>query len=108
MITIRIDKDPQGICALNCAGHAGFDDGEGLDLVCAAVSALTGALGLGLAEKSHLAVTVGDGHFSVDLRGQDASSESRFLLDTVASSLVLLAQNYPGFMEVTSGQEGQC
>ena len=100
MIEIRVEHDAEKrAVALECSGHAGFDDGRGIDLVCSAVSALTGALGMGLAEKSHppLRVSVGDGYFAVDLRDQTASPEARFLLDTIASSLLLLARNYPGF-----------
>ena len=108
MIEIAMEQDFNNrTIALECSGHAGFDDGQGLDLVCSAVSALTGALGLGLAEKSQppLRVSVDDGHFAVDLRGQAASSEAHFLLDTIASSLLLLAQNYPGFCSIRRMQQ---
>ncbi|CAN0293220.1 unnamed protein product [Phaeothamnion confervicola] len=102
MIDIRLKRDKGRVVALECSGHAGFDDGNGLDLVCAAVSALTGALGMGLAEKASppLQVAVGDGRFKVDLRKQPASEEAYFLLGVIASSLEMLTRNYPGFVQL--------
>ena len=104
MIDIVFSRYPNGshIATLQCSGHAGFDDGEGLDLVCAAVSALTGALGLGLTEKIQppLQVMVGDGHFSLDLRPQQVNPPAHLLVDTITFSLIQLAQNYPGFCSV--------
>ena len=102
MIDIRMKRLKGRVVALECSGHAGFDDGGGLDLVCAAVSALTGALGLGLAVKAvpPLQVAIDDGHFKVDLRKQPASDDAYFLLQVIASSLQMLTENYPGFVQL--------
>ena len=109
MITLHLQLDSQSqVQLLRCQGHAGFDDGEGLDLVCAAVSALTGALGLGLCEKLQppLKVSGADGWFELDLRQQKLPPEGRLLVETIAASLRSLCDNYPGFIELRAlGEE---
>lgn len=99
------------ITELACSGHAGFDDGEGLDLVCAAVSALTGALGIGFSKRLTIPhrVQAGDGRFSLQLsesqrsHGQFASAQ--LLLQTVQLALAELAEHYPGFISIESGKK---
>lgn len=48
MIRVRFQRDPNGnLCGFQVRGHADFDE-EGLDIVCAAVSALAEGIARGL------------------------------------------------------------
>ena len=74
-------RDSQGeIRGLRCSGHAAFDIEGGVDIVCAGVSALTGALALGLSE------VVG--------------KSAQVLLKTAVLALRELEKNYQGFVAV--------
>ncbi len=86
---------------LTCRGHAGFDDGLGNDLVCAAVSALTGALGLGVAEVEGLpgAVKVDHGVFELQLTDEEGKRVA-LLTETVARALTQLEEHYRGSLQV--------
>lgn len=90
---------------LTCAGHANFGNDDSSDLVCAAVSALTGFLGLTFTEVLGCqgSVTASDGHFSLDLAiPQPAQIQSS--IDTVTSGWILavkaLEENYSGWVKV--------
>lgn len=99
MVEVQVARGPEGsVQEIECSGHAGFDDGEGLDLVCAAVSALTGALGLGLSEvlQSSAQLEVGPGSFRA--RVEATLPEEQALLKTMALALEQLGQHYPGFL----------
>lgn len=111
MVKISITEDDQGrVWALECCGHAGFDDG-GLDLVCAATSALTGALGIGFSQVLQLPVDVqaGDGSFHLRLPPEAAQHEefvsAQVLLQTTCRALREMAQHYTGFIEVEAGKD---
>lgn len=105
------EGDGKSLRSLRCSGHAGFEDGQGLDLVCAAVSALTGALGLGfsrLLEVPHQ-IEVEHGLFQVGLL-PDAESHpdwkaAQVLLQTTQMALLEMAEVYPGFITVDLGKE---
>ncbi len=108
MVVVRFSRSQAGeILELCCSGHAAFDDGQGLDLVCAAVSALTGALGLGLTDVlSHCAcIDCEDGLFAMRLKPDLTSVQSsgaQVLLETVARAFHQMAEHYPGFLVVES------
>lgn len=111
MVQVDWHQDPEGrIWRLRCQGHAGFD-GE-LDLVCAAVSALTGALGIGFSKVLHLPcrLEAGDGRFLLQL-SQDTGAHPEFvsaqtLLKTTVLALTEMIEHYPGFIGGGSEQEG--
>lgn len=109
---VKVDwlEDPDGtVWSVHCSGHAGFD--QDLDLVCAAVSALTGALGLGFTRVLSLPsrVQVRDGHFSLKLNAkQRLHAEfpaAQVLLRTVVLALAELIQHYPGFIRRKPGKK---
>jgi len=103
MVEVDWQQDSEGrIWRLHCNGHAGFD-GE-LDLVCAAVSALTGALGIGFSKVLQLPcrLEAGDGRFLLQL-SQDTGAHPEFvqaqtLLKTTVLALSEMIEHYPGFI----------
>lgn len=98
------------ILSLHCQGHAGFD--AELDLVCAAVSALTGALGIGFSKVLTLPhrIEVADGTFQLQLTAQPDHPDwkaAQTLLKTTVLALEELIAHYPGFIRRRSGNEGE-
>jgi uncharacterized protein YsxB (DUF464 family) len=109
MVEARWEEDQASrLWRLECRGHAGFQD-EGPDLVCAAVSALTGALGIGFTKVLNIPcqVTACDGHFFVCLAREQVDhpqfSSAQVLLRSVVLALEELACHYPGFIQVHAG-----
>ena len=109
---VKVDwlEDPDGtVWSVQCSGHAGLH--QDLDLVCAAVSALTGALGLGFTQVLSLPskVQAGHGHFLVQLDAQQRSHEdfvaAQVLLRTVVLALTEMMQHYPGFIQRKPGKK---
>ena len=103
MVQVDWQQDSQGqIWRLACLGHAGFD-GE-LDLVCAAVSALTGALGIGFSKVLHLPcrLEAGDGQFLLQLLPETGAHpefvQAQTLLKTTVLALTEMIEHYPGFI----------
>ena len=99
-------RDSQGaIRSLRCSGHAAFDIEGGVDIVCAGVSALTGALALGLGEVVGIDAlrSEADGllDFSIpeNISGEQWAS-AQVLLKTVVLALSELERNYKGFLAV--------
>jgi uncharacterized protein YsxB (DUF464 family) len=107
MVKIVLTKDNAGrLRGLTCSGHAEFSDEEhGGDIVCAAVSALTGFLGLTLAEVMNHpdAVSAKDGHFAFH-RPADLSPSQTLALDILLEgwtrSVRGLEENYSGWVRV--------
>lgn len=108
MIEIVLEKDARGrILSLRCDGHAGFSAGEegGVDIVCAAVSALTGYLGLTFAEVLGFpeAVAASDGHFGL-IRSQAWTETTHQIADVLLKgwerSARGLEENYSGWVRV--------
>lgn len=103
MIEIDWQQDPQGrVWSLHCEGHAGFD-GE-LDLVCAAVSALTGSLGIGFSKVLQVPcqLEAADGQFLLRLSPGTAAHpefpQAQTLLQTTVLALQEMIEYYPGFI----------
>ena len=89
-------RDSQGeIRGLRCSGHAAFDIEGGVDIVCAGVSALTGALALGLSE----VVGLLDICLPEDISAEQLKS-AQVLLKTAVLALRELEKNYQGFVAV--------
>ena len=108
MIEIVFEKDEQGrIWALRCDGHAGFsaDEEGGVDIVCAAVSALTGYLGLTFAQVLGLpdSVQAADGRF-VWARSPGWADGVHQVADSMLEGWLLAArgleENYSGWVRV--------
>lgn len=102
MIDIRYQQDAQGrLQRLCCSGHALFENEEGGDLVCAAVSALTGAIGIGLTQgvEPPYCVRASEGLFELDWN-RPPTSEQRFLVETVFLALRQMEEHYSGFLQI--------
>ena len=99
-------RDPEGeIRSLRCSGHAAFNIEGGVDIVCAGVSALMGALVLGLTKVVGIDIPAedGDGLLGVSIPPDITAEQKRsaqVLLETAVLSLAELAQNYKGFVIV--------
>ena len=107
MIEIRIVWNGQSeIRSLSIQGHAGFSDSEhGGDIVCSAVSALAGFLGIAFSEILADAgvVSADDGLFSLELvAGHARRPEVRTVLDTWVRAVEQLEENYSGWVKVES------
>lgn len=101
MVEVLIYRDESQYRRLQVSGHAGFSDSEhGGDIVCAAVSALIGYLGIAFSEvlPQIASVQADDGYFRLEVL-QD-STELRVLLDTFARAVSQLEENYRGWVKV--------
>ena len=112
MVRVRIQEDRHGqVWSIRCQGHAGFDE-DGQDIVCAAVSALTGALGTGFTQVLSLPVEVEarDGEFSLQLpadsQGHPEFASAQVLLRTIVAAIREMARYYPGFIVLEAGNDG--
>lgn len=106
MVKIAVLLNPAGDpVGVTCRGHAGFGEG-GPDLVCAAVSALTGALGIAFSEVIHLPVELSAGHGKFSLLLGPGSVDhpdwpsARTLLRTTWLALQQLACLNQGFLQL--------
>ncbi|MBS2038190.1 ribosomal-processing cysteine protease Prp [bacterium] len=104
------EEDHQGqIWRLQCQGHAGFD--VELDLVCAAISALTGSLGIGFSKVLQIPcrLEAGDGAFLLQLSKETGAhpefSSAQTLLKTTVLALTEMIEHYPGFIGRRSEEE---
>ena len=108
MIEIVFKKDRNGrVQSLSCSGHAGFSASEdgGVDIVCSAVSALTGFLGLTISEVMLAPEAVGatDGAFELR-RPADWGDSHDETLDVMLGgwerAVRSLEENYSGWVRV--------
>jgi uncharacterized protein YsxB (DUF464 family) len=107
MILITLETDATGrLQATTCSGHADFSDDEhGGDIVCAAVSALTGFLGITLCEVLGwpAAVEAASGYFALRRPGEGSAEDHRaldVLLEGWVRSVRGLEENYSGWVKV--------
>lgn len=111
MVDVQVRQDGEGrVLELSCSGHAEFSDEEhGGDIVCAAVSALTGMVGLTLAEVLGYprSVAADDGLFRYR-RPEGLAAEDRRALDVLLEGLLRalrgLEENYSGWVRVAQIQ----
>ncbi len=85
---------------VRCHGHADFDD-QGSDIVCAAISALTGYLGLACTQVGALPaeVTAAEGEFCLTVKPEaEANSPLFLLLETFQVAVAELETHYQGFV----------
>lgn len=106
MIRVGIRRDRDGrVRELSCTGHARFDAEGGVDIVCAGVSALLGALAIGLTEvvRAPVSLDASDGsmRFRIPARLPEGQSASvQVLLETTVRALEDLQEHYAGFVRV--------
>lgn len=106
MIRVGIRRDRDGrVRELSCTGHARFDGEGGVDIVCAGVSALLGALAIGLTEvvRAPVSLDAGEGRmrFRIPARlPQPESAHVQVLLETTVRALEDLQEHYAGFVTI--------
>lgn len=106
MIRITVRRDfRERVCSVRCSGHAAFDIEGGVDIVCAGVSALMGALVLGLKNIVGIDADIEekDGFMSVYIPSdidEHRDREAQILLKTTVLALQELSANYKGFIKI--------
>jgi uncharacterized protein YsxB (DUF464 family) len=111
MIDIRIETDNAGcVTNLRVDGHAEFSDQEhGGDIVCSAVSALVGFLGITFTEvlPGKAVLEAADGAFCLTLgEGSALLPEVRTVLAGWRLSVLSLEENYSGWVKVEEHIKG--
>jgi uncharacterized protein YsxB (DUF464 family) len=104
MIKIVLKRQGDVVRRLTVNGHAGFSDEEhGGDIVCSAVSALVGYLGITFSEVLPHSGTVQaeDGFFELNLTAEQALNPIVVaLLEAWRRSVLQLEENYRGWVKV--------
>lgn len=103
MIRVGIRRDRDGrVRELSCTGHARFDGEGGVDIVCAGVSALLGALAIGLTEvvRAPVSLDAADGRMRFRIPARLADERVQVLLETTVRALEDLQSHYAGFVTV--------
>ncbi len=106
MIRVGIRRDACGrLRYLSCSGHARFDPEGGVDVLCAAVSALTGALAIGLTEVvgAPVCLSAGDGRLTIRVPARLSREQSalvQVLMETTVRALAQLQEKYVGFLKI--------
>lgn len=106
MIRVRLQCGGEGfINSFVCEGHAGLVDESGeADLLCAAVSALCGALVIGLQRVVKMPIELREdyGYIGIELLPAEAEKrrEAQVLLLSTAEALQELAEHNVGFLAV--------
>ena len=103
MTTITLYRREGVFCGFRAEGHAGFSE-KGSDIVCAAVSALTQSVLLGLEEVVGIPVRSDrEGLLEVILprnERADKIDQAQVLFRTLLSGLNCISRDYPGFVRV--------
>ncbi len=106
MIQVGVRRDLRGrIRHLSCSGHARFDPEGGVDVVCAGVSALLGALAIGLTQVvgAPVSLLAGDGRLRVRVPArmpEDLAGPVQVLLETTVLALHEIQENYQGSLKI--------
>lgn len=106
MIQVGIRRDHRGrIRHLSCSGHARFDPEGGVDVVCAGVSALLGALAIGLTQVvgAPVSLQAAEGRLLVRVPArmpEELSGPAQVLLETTVRALLEIQENYQGFLKI--------
>ena len=101
MITVTICRSENDITGFTVDGHANFKP-PGEDIVCSAVSVLTQAALLGLAQHILIDYSISEGHMECRLPELDEVDKIRAeaILETMLLGLKNIEKNYPGYVEV--------
>lgn len=103
MIRILLERDDGGdLSKVEVVGHARFGDEPGTDIVCSAVSALVGYLGLTFSEVlvGQAELVADDGLFRLHCTQRALSPEARVVLEGWRLSVLSLEENYSGWVKV--------
>lgn len=103
MINVKLERRCGKLVSFHIEGHAGFDE-EGRDIVCSAISVLSGAIVNGITEvlKIEAPYKIKDGFLSLDLRklSQDDVERSQVLMETMHITLKSLLVTYGDYINV--------
>lgn len=104
MVVVYLCHNSHGdLVHIRCQGHAEFAE-DGSDIVCAGVSALTGALALGITKvlKLPLEPRAAEGEFELDLSSLSGEmlKQASVLTRTFQLAVEQLEEVYRGFVEV--------
>lgn len=104
MIQIHYQQKKEEITLLKIEGHANFDE-HGNDIVCAAVSCLSGLIGRTLSQlpQTELNLEASEGYFLLEwpLSQKESSDRChRFLLRETFLAIQELSQHYSGFISI--------
>ena len=114
MILIKALKGPNGFSKVEIGGHAGYDD-IGYDIVCAAVSALSQAIALGIEKAQSTSRVVIDErsaalaiHIGARMDEDPREFEdAQLLLTTLITGLEDIAAQYPKHVKLQLKTEGK-
>ncbi|MBU5315783.1 ribosomal-processing cysteine protease Prp [Clostridium bornimense] len=103
MIKIDFLKHCDKLISFNISGHAGFDE-SGRDIICSAVSVLSGAVVNGVTDvlKIDAPYDFSDGHMimSLDSLSNEEIEKCQVLMETMLVSLKSLEVNYKDYVNV--------
>ncbi|MDR3332806.1 MAG: ribosomal-processing cysteine protease Prp [Synergistaceae bacterium] len=102
MLVVTALRDSRGIYSISAEGHADYAD-EGFDIVCASVSTLIQALGVGLEDVLELKGVKSfiDRKTRVMSYEWDGSvEEAQTIAWTILLSIKAVAESYPDYIEV--------
>lgn len=112
MVTLRLQRGPDGrLCGFEATGHTGMA-APGQDVACAAVSALTQSAALGLERHLGIDVTVvaGQGRFGCRLPSglpADVRLRAEDILETMRLGLVEIARLEPTAVRLVDSAAGR-
>lgn len=104
MVTVEVLKGRKGFEGYRAYGHADYAD-EGMDIVCAGVSALTQSTAMGLVEILGISVdcSIEDGFLSLRLPAglkQEQRRDAQLLMETMMLGLRRMEEQYSEYVRV--------
>ncbi|MDR1885771.1 MAG: ribosomal-processing cysteine protease Prp [Synergistaceae bacterium] len=99
---VTAEHDSGGICRIQAQGHTGYSD-PGTDIVCAAVSALVQALGVGFGDVLRLEgvrIERDRENALISYEWDSSVAEAQCIARTILLSLKAVAESYPEFVAV--------
>jgi uncharacterized protein YsxB (DUF464 family) len=109
MMKVTAKYDSNGIYFISALGHAGYAD-AGSDIVCASVSALVQALGVGLRKVMKLddVEVARDARSAlISYRWDSSIAETQVLALTILLSIKAVSESYHEFVEVIEDHSGE-
>ena len=108
MTNIKFYYNANKIIGFECDGHSGYAE-SGSDIVCASISALTGACHLGLTEVLGLNVdfkrNLKKGYFSLILNKTEDIEKAQVLFKTLMLSITEIEKEYSEFVKIENRRE---
>lgn len=108
MIRVSVRRRGEAFASIRVEGHSGYAE-SGLDIICAAVSALMQALEIGIVEvvRAHGAGVIKlpeEGLMEVAVSGIP-DERIQVLFRTIYVSLLGIDKSYPGYLEISEVEE---